>query len=230
MNTACSLISVNNSSINCYSYFPTSSVYIYFRIMNNNSEKIIKPNFRDIYYKIRWPAIIIIFLIAYRILGLEGDQVLVGLFCRNTAWLILAVIFLRKAVKMRRKKPGSRSEKAVRSLCLGLGTILMGVFLYLQANVCLDMLVPAREAVLKDCVLDETRIPGFLTGYNRVLTGVNNSGYTKKLPLTPALTERALDELDRKKVIHVIFYEHVRRVVYMYSTENEYDPAYNFWQ
>lgn len=198
--------------------------------MNNNSEKIIKPNFRDIYYKIRWPAVIIIFLIAYRILGLEGDQVLVGLFCRNTAWLILAVIFLRKAVKMRRKKPGSRSEKAVRSLCLGLGTILMGVFLYLQANVCLDMLVPAREAVLKDCVLDETRIPGFLTGYNRVLTGVNNSGYTKKLPLTPALTERALDELDRKKVIHVIFYEHVRRVVYMYSTENEYDPAYNFWQ
>ncbi len=187
-------------------------------------------NFQAVYRKIRWPAIILILLIAYRILGLEGDQVLFGLFCRNMVWLILAVYLLRRAAMTRRKKPGGWKDKVVGSLCLVAGTIFTGAFLFLQANVCLDLLVPAREAVLKDCVLDETRLPVLLSGYNRVLTGVNNSGYTKTMPLTPDLTERALDELERKKVIHVIFYEHVRRVVYMYSTEDEYEPVYNFWQ
>ena len=199
---------------------------------NNKKHNIIPAP--EVIVSAYWPIGLIIILIAvYLSTGLEGSYVLFGLTCRNTAWLILSVILLRRAIAFRKERAKEHTdEKKVTGksvgqwICLGFGIFFAGAFL--QANVILDMLVFPRRAVLKECVIQESFLPSFMTGYDSTLTGINENGYTKSLPLTPPLTERAFDELDRKKQVRVIFYEHVRRVIILEKTQD--GPLYDFWE
>ena len=213
---------------------------------------------------------ILVLLLVYRAIGLEGYYVLIGLTCRNTAYLIIAILLLRQAIKSRRKwittigKAGDspktpdnriKGKKAIDTagdspktpdnrikrqkrvqrkkeekknqinkiltyICLTSGTFFLAAFLFLQSNVFLDMLVTPRVALLKECVVNQKIIPYWISGYDTELTGINENNYTKILPLTPALTQRAFDEIDRNKKVRVIFYEHVRRVIIMEKTED----------
>lgn len=224
--------------------------------MNKTIENILNTIFQ-----LRWILITLFLLLTYRAIGLEGDQVLIGLTFRNMAWLLIAIYLLRKAIQLRKaihlrkttqtkkentppnKKPKNQSKKTnknngtittkitlkiLTSLCLLTGTILLASFLYLQSNVMLDYLVGPRDATLRECIVNPKIIPSWITGHDTELTGINENGYTKKLPLTPALTQRAYDELDRNKKVRVTFYEHVRRVIIMDKTEDIL--WHNIWQ
>ena len=261
--------------------------------MNKTIDNILNTVFR-----IRWILCTLFLLLTYRAIGLEGDQVLIGLTCRNLAWLFIAIFLFRQAIHLRKairtqkethkdkteskassvhksedkvgsirksegkatnnhksegkaaqagksegkdqtnhikkeEKKETRDKKTslpiiLTSLSLIAGTIFLASFLYLQSNVMLDFLVGPRIATLRECIVNPKIIPSWITGHDTELTGINENGYTKNLPLTPALTQRAYDELDRNKKVRVTFYEHVRRVIVMDKTEDIL--WHNIWQ
>lgn len=162
-----------------------------------------------IFPRIFWPIMVIFLLVAYRILGLEGESVLLGLSCRNAAYLIIAVFLIRYAIHKRREKT---------FLPLGLAalipaTFLLGAFMYLQANVVLDLIVVPRQATLSQCRIREFGPESIITGFTGEIRGINANEYEKRLPMTRFHQELIEEELDHFNNVNLVFYEHVRRIV-----------------
>ena len=156
-----------------------------------------------------WPLMVLFLLIAYRILGLEGESVLLGLSCRNVAFLIMAVILTRYAIKKRKEK----TFFPLGLTALISATFLTGAFMYLQANVVLDMIVVPRVATLSQCQIHNYGPWSLVTGFSGEIRGINANDYEKRLPMTPFQQKLVEEELKHYENVHVEFYEHVRRIV-----------------
>ena len=178
-----------------------------------------------IFPRIFWPIMVIFLLVAYRILGLEGESVLLGLSCRNAAYLIIAVFMIRYAIRKRKEKTFFPLGLAA----LIPATFLLGAFMYLQANVILDLIVVPRETTLSQCRIREFGPESIITGFTGEIRGINTNDYEKRLPMTGFQEELIKEELDHYKNVNLAFYEHVRRIVVIRTRYYNPDLTLDNW-